>query len=284
MLEPTTYVAKSIEPPMRNWLHRAAIALFVERRLPYRVAQKWDRLCRRAGWTRKTVSVDGCRFHVRRLTCDEDFIQNILVDREYTPPGYEVRDDDIVIDIGGNIGVFAVHAARQTPRGRVYAFEPSGENYELLRQNISLNKFENISAFHAAVVGTPGPVKLYLNHQGGFHSIQSDRRSDSSKYELVEGVKLQEIFDRHEIAHCDLLKIDCEGAEYEILYNLPRQYFDRIDRITMEYHGSADAQERRTQSNQLVAYLQQAGYEIDAYEEFVGFRGGHIRARRRQPG
>ena len=41
------------------------------------------------------------------------------------------------------------------------------------------------------------------------------------------------------------MKIDCEGAEYEILYNTPKEYLDKINSITMEYHENGDIQELR---------------------------------------
>ena len=48
--------------------------------------------------------------------------------------------------------------------------------------------------------------------------------------------KIQNIFEENNISHCNFLKLDCEGAEYEILCNLPTKYFKKIDKIVMECH------------------------------------------------
>jgi len=52
----------------------------------------------------------------------------------------------------------------------------------------------------------------------------------------VKSITLQNIFEENNISHCNFLKLDCEGAEYEILCNLPTKYFKKIDKIVMECH------------------------------------------------
>ena len=53
----------------------------------------------------------------------------------------------------------------------------------------------------------------------------------TEKIEKVESIGIDEVFKN--IKHCDLLKIDCEGAEYEFIKDIP---FDRVDRISLELH------------------------------------------------
>ena len=91
---------------------------------------------------------------------------------------------------------------------------------------------------------------------------------------------LTEIFDTYQVDRCDFLKLDCEGAEYEILLNLPITYLQRVSRIALEWHGVEDPAVRRSQSNSLVERLVSAGFEIETYWEYVGFRCGMIRATR----
>lgn len=268
--------------PTGNWFTRGLVALLVERRLPYQVSVVLDRLCNFVGLRRKTVVANGFTVRVRRLSYDERFVQNVLLGQDYTPDGFEIHESDVVIDIGGNIGTFALLASKHAPRGKVFTFEPNTENYELLLQNIALNNATNIIPIRAAVSGSSGAasLKLFCSSEGGLHSILQDRMSDPNRYELVDSVTLKAIFDQHDIQRCHFLKLDCEGAEYDILYNLPIEYFARIDKIAMEYHGDKDAQKRREQSNALVSFLEKSGFRIDAYQEFIGFRGGFIRAMR----
>ena len=44
------------------------------------------------------------------------------------------------------------------------------------------------------------------------------------------------LFDKNKIEHCNFLKLDCEGSEYEIIRHLPSEYFQKIDKMIIEYH------------------------------------------------
>lgn len=278
--EPVLHVEAPIRDPSGNWLARAVTALFVEGRLPYRVAQAIDKAAVPLGLRYKTVRANGLKFRIRRRTSDELIVQNIVVNHDYTPSGFAIEHADTIIDIGANIGVFSLVAAQAARKGRVFAFEPSGENFEMLERNLRLNGEVSVVPVHAAVGAGKGQIKLFLS-EGSLHSILEDRMVSPDSYELVDCIGLKDVFDQYEITRCHFLKLDCEGAEYDILYNLPADYFARIDKIVMEYHGDKDRAKRRIQSDGLVAHLQNAGFLIAQYIEYrPPFRGGWIRATR----
>jgi FkbM family methyltransferase len=281
-LTPVLWRRPSPPPPEGHSLGRGVRALLVERRLPYRLSVALDRFCNRIGWRYKTTTAAGIRMRVRRQTCDEDFVRHILVEHDYTPPGFDIGESDVVIDIGGNIGTFALHAARCARRGTVYTFEPNSENYDLLIRNIALNDAANIVPARAALSGTRGQLRLFTNRGGGgFHSVLQGRAVDETDFEMVDTLALRDVIDDHGIERCAFLKLDCEGAEYAILDNLPDEYFARIDKIVMEYHVAGLAEENHADADRLVARLQRLGFHIEDYRAFVGFDCGFIRARRR---
>jgi hypothetical protein len=78
------------------------------------------------------------------------------------------------------------------------------------------------------------------------------------------------------IQHCDLLKIDAEGAEYAILFNAPDVAFEKIDRIVMEYH---DAITLNTHFD-MVRFLQAKGYQVKAVENAAHPELGYLYAER----
>ncbi len=225
-MEPTPHLEPTTTKPNVHWLKRGLVALIREHRLPYQVSVVLDKVCNSIGLHIKTIEANGFKVKVRRRTSDELFVQNIIVNKEYTPPGFEIHESDIVIDIGGNIGTFALLASRYASRGKVFTFEPNSENYKLLVQNIL--------PIHAAVSGSIGKIKLFRGSDGGFHSIHEDRAYNHERYELVDSVNLKDIFEVHSIVRCDFLKLDCEGAEHDILYSLPKEYYSRINKIAME--------------------------------------------------
>ena len=69
----------------------------------------------------------------------------------------------------------------------------------------------------------------------------------------------QQIFTDHAIAQCDWLKLDCEGAEYEILYQAPPEIFERITAISLETHP---VDERQNNSAALMDFLEQRQFQV----------------------
>ena len=83
-----------------------------------------------------------------------------------------------------------------------------------------------------AVSKNSGRLDLFLNNDQSAHSIFSK----SSESISVESASLQKIFEENKISSCKLLKLDCEGAEYEIIDSLPSKYLDKIQNMVIEYH------------------------------------------------
>lgn len=279
-MEPTLV---SLPPPLEpsgNWLSRSLTALLKQRRLPTRVARTFERAKMVLGSPTKLVKLQGLRFHVRRLTADEFFVREVVADRQYNPAGFEINPTDQVVDVGGNVGAFAIWAGTCASRGRVITLEPVAENFSLLVRNIRLNGLPQVLPVRAAVTSQHGAATVYLSPEGtGSHSLLAEFAGPYRNSQHVEGVTLPDVFERHQLDQCDFLKLDCEGAEYEILYNLPLECFRRIDKLVLEYHTKAGEPKRR-QSDGLIACLQNAGYRIAAYTDVADTNRGMIYARR----
>lgn len=283
-MEPTLVSLPPSVTPSGNWVVRSLIAIFRERRLPTRVARTLDRLLAGLGASTKTIRAGGLPMHVRRLSADVFFVREALVERQYNPPGFEIQPTDRIIDVGGNIGAFAVCAAVQAPRGRVVTLEPAAENFALLVRNLRLNRLRNVIPVPAAVLSDARPATLYLSPDGtGSHSIFADLaaapHAAPHAVQPTDAVSLPELFERYELDVCQFLKLDCEGAEYEILYELPASYFPRIEKIALEYHARPNAPKRQ-QADGLVAHLQRVGYRIAGYTDVADTNRGMIFARR----
>jgi FkbM family methyltransferase len=123
-----------------------------------------------------------------------------------------LRPGDVVLDIGGHIGLYTLQAARGVgPHGRVYAFEPSSENFTLLEQNIAINGYANVEAVRAAVTDVEGEVQLTLsNDNTGDHSLSAERTSHRPS-ETVQGIRLDEWLPADMTV--DVVKMDIQGAE-----------------------------------------------------------------------
>lgn len=234
--------------------------------IPYRLEKFVDRFR-----TTKTVKRDGLRYKVRCGTSDELVVANLSAG-EYDRPGFEVCEGDYVVDIGGNIGIFACRAARLA--NRVVTVEPNWENFRLLQENIRRNGLLNVEAIQAAVCDHAGTITLNIAREGAYHSILD--RIESATTETVRAITLPELIGER----CDLLKVDCEGAEHQIFSSLPADVYCRIQRIAMEWHGGDDRNERIAQAMTLKDRLVANGFHIDLFDEDFGFKSGKIFAHR----
>src|SRR5574337_475143 len=98
---------------------------------------------------------DGLRFRARTVM-DVWIIKETCLDRDYETASVPLQDGWTILDIGAGLGDFAIHAARQSPHGVVYAFEPFPESFALLRENARLNGLEYVRMFPYAVGAARG--------------------------------------------------------------------------------------------------------------------------------
>lgn len=143
-----------------------------------------------------------------------------------------------IIDIGANIGSFTFFAASRFPGARIFAFEPDPHNFRQLQKNAALNPGRT-EVNHMAVAGISGEVKLFggcSNEHSTGASIAQDENA-SGGY-AVAATSLEDLFAKCSIERCGLLKMDCEGAEFQILYAAPQSVLDRIDQMILEVHST----------------------------------------------
>jgi FkbM family methyltransferase len=188
----------------------------------------------------------------------------VWLDKVYELEGYEINDTDLVVDIGANIGVFAVYAADQARNGKVLAFEPFPANADFLRRNVLESKLSNTVTFQKAVASTNETRQLTVSEEWIKHSLQTEMRGTTKTSVIdIECITLDEVL-RGEKA-CDLLKIDCEGSEYEIFYTSSPETIKKIRRIVGEYH-EVDANERNGLS--LKIFLEKNYFTVDLFSPF----------------
>jgi FkbM family methyltransferase len=176
----------------------------------------------------------GARLYTRHNRSDFHMIDEIWAFRKYDAFGHRVKPGDVVVDIGANIGTFSVYAAKACGASRVLSFEPFPENYKLLSKNVEANQLGMVTCVNQAVAGKRGVRTLAVNsEESGSHSLVSG--SSDQRIE-VECCSFEDIFERFGVNKIDYLKMDCEGAEYEILENANRSRLQQIGQISMEYH------------------------------------------------
>lgn len=236
-----------------NPLTKGLKILFVERRMPGVVLRPYYALLERLGVdhvnlkTRNGLTVK-CMTNARVV-----FIE-VFEKEEYAFPDFD-WSGKTVIDIGANQGFFTLYAASRG--ARVYSFEPLEENIAILRENVKRNGLEDrVTAFHAAVTGTEEEITLYFgeNTHGNARSetasiIDEQRGGVSTGSRKVEGVPAAKLLSHCGISECDFLKMDCEGAEFAIFDNMPKEVIDTFGRMAIEFHDGRHQEIRDHMTN-----------------------------------
>lgn len=181
---------------------------------------------------------NGISYALRAKTNEIDIVKEIWHFKIYDTLLHYVQDDAVVIDIGANIGVFSIKAARRANNVRVFSYEPMIGNNEMLKRNIMLNGLERfVTPFLMAVSDKKGEQEIFFTSgdSGGasFHNYKSGENVSSIK---VPCTTLSDIFKENNINKCDFLKMDCEGAEEAIILNAPKELFQKISSMTIEWH------------------------------------------------
>lgn len=180
----------------------------------------------------------------------------VLVLNVYTClPDFQIQPDDVIVDIGANIGCFSLLASNRAKFGKVYSYEPGTENFLYLKRNLKLNNIANCFAYQNCISSTSGKKKLFLE-PGGNNSLYQNKKNDFSIE--VEGMTLQDIIFQNNIEKIDFLKMDIEGGEYEVLFNTPVEILKKIKRIALEYHHNIE----KYRKNDLIKFFNSCGFEV----------------------
>jgi FkbM family methyltransferase len=127
---------------------------------------------------------------------------------------YDIKEGNVVVDAGANIGLFTLKAAKAVGHsGMVIAIEPEMNNFRLLNKNVSANGLVNVVAIHKGLWSETGKSKLFVFGQRGHHSMLRSR--SETGYEEVEVDTLDNLLDSLAVKKIDFVKMDIEGAEFE---------------------------------------------------------------------
>lgn len=199
---------------------------------------------------------------------DSSVFEEIFTDREYNILDDKIKNaKSLIVDIGAHIGCFSVYAATLNSNAKILAFEPDEGNYKLLKENLHLNNVKNVQPKNVAVTAEEGTRTINISKDSHNHSFYNAENKLSEK--KVQTTTLRKILKND--AHADLLKIDCEGAEFEILRNLSEEDFKKVRTIYIEFHEFDDSMNRL----ELKMILEKNGFQTrisqSRYDDRFGF-------------
>ena len=193
---------------------------------------------------------DGTRYLVRAGTTDLAAVNEAAILNPYLRcPQIVLTENATVIDIGAYIGDFSMQVARACPRGRILAVEPLSAHIRMIETQMALNHVSHVEPVRVAVGG--------INRRAGLTDDgMASRVTERDDVEAVDVVTLESLMDQYGIGSVDLLKLDCEGAEWDILPAAER-VLPRVAQICMEFHC-----ERGWTAVKLADWLRSRGFVV----------------------
>lgn len=172
--------------------------------------------------------------------------------------------EPVILDIGANVGLFAIAARAAFPRATIHAYEPNIELEPYLTRQAATGGF---TYFLEAVGAEKGYVELE------FRGDSNQTRSRTVSNGVVRQESFAKVIERAG-GKVDFAKIDCEGAEWQLFENA--EPWTRIDNLAMEYHLWAMAESTH---DDVIGIIQRLGFEI-IENEVAADDYGLLRARR----
>jgi FkbM family methyltransferase len=148
----------------------------------------------------------------------------------------------VIIDCGANIGLSTLYFSLAYPNSKVYAFEPDETLFKLLESNIATNKLSNVHLHNEAV--WIENTNLSFSNKGS-EASQIDTSGQSAT--KVKAIQLAEFLSNFE--RIDFLKMDIEGAEFEVVKDCKDQ-LAKVQNFFLEYHGTSN------ETNKLIELLE----------------------------
>jgi len=191
-------------------------------------------------------------------------ITEVFYDKIYDKDYVKVVKDDIVVDLGANIGVFSVYAQNHHPKF-IYSIEPSLETFKLLTKNTS--QFPNIKCINAAITDIDGesyiseiPKESAINFlRENIENITHDP-SKKVKFTKVQTFNINTLIQDNNIPKIDYLKVDIEGGELDLFKSINKTYLaNNIKKIAIEYHTNEI-------KNQIISILEKCDFTIESSE------------------
>lgn len=177
------------------------------------------------------------KLHMRINDTDLLVYKQVFVDNEYDSDNLPDKAN-VIVDLGANIGLSALFFMKKYKNTRIIAVEPDGNNFNLAKKNLR-NYLDDIELLNAAIWCEDGYVSL-VDHDDnknnlGSWGVRTENTNCGSDASIV-AICMNTIIDRFSIDIIDILKVDIEGAEFELFSKNYDGWLNRVNLIIIETH------------------------------------------------
>ena len=171
------------------------------------------------------------------------------------------QERPIIIDAGAHIGLSSLYFKWLYPHCQIIAFEPNTRLFALLSENISQNELTDVTLVPAALAKQTGEAHFWVDATpwqwwsvGSFNRGAWNGEQKNQEEIIVQTVKLSDYVKN--LSRVDLLKMDIEGAEWQVLRGL-KTWLDKIQQLIFEFHPT-----KNQNLSEIMTYLQKRGFAV----------------------
>ncbi len=188
---------------------------------------------------------------------------------------YPVHPADlIIIDMGANIGIFTLYAAREAPQCRIVAIEPFPDTCSRLQSLVEMNRLQDrVTILDYAVAASPAtrsmdsatevPSQYRRVYSDATKELNFNHRNRVKQAEdgvVVKTETLDRVLDDAHVHSGDLVKMNIHGSEYEVLMSASPAVLSRCKKIAVQYHEMpADC---HLGKQELFRHMADSGFEL----------------------
>ena len=203
-------------------------------------------------------------------------VSNEIFDqKEYHYKEISVQPNDVVVDLGGNIGLFATYALSKGA-SKVYTVEPFPTYVNYLHENLEQFK-DRVEIIPMAISDTVGHTTLNINFQNNtilndvYKELNWENNDESVTVEKIDLITLSE---RNDIDIINYLKVDIEGSEYLLFKGLTGKFLSKkVEKIAIEYHWNYNGE-----IDSIIEKLKDNNFEVYEFETNPNNKIGKIYA------
>jgi FkbM family methyltransferase len=171
-----------------------------------------------------------------------------------------ISKDDVIFDIGGNYGWYAMHLAKKFPISKIISFEPIPKTHNQFLKNINYNNISNIEVHNFGLSDKPGSFSFYFDPNLSVNASLSNVSESKSAVEIICKVDtLDDFVQKTNTKKIDFIKCDIEGAELfalkgsinSLVKYQPKLFVEMLRKWTFKFNYHP---------NDIIEFLKEIGY------------------------
>ena len=248
------------------------IIIFIVSLMPVKISYNlYNLINNRYSWINIVFDLTKCMYYNEKLKVymcfiDRSSAETLLDNYESEVFSFFIpRPNDVVIDVGANIGYFTIYASRKVGKdGLVIALEPMDEAYNCLMKNIRLNRLNNVKPFKLALWSSETTLRLYrtkgyftsaISKVDVFKNLIQQKKLELIKEYEIKAIKLDDLIKNINLSKVDWIKIDVDGSEYEVILGSMNTLKRFKPKLIIEIHNQEIG-------NKILKILKNLGYKI----------------------